>query len=143
MSEALIRTEDLTIDEVNRLYVDTVIDRENIEALKSNQPLLLIGSRGTGKTMLMKKAESELTDEFAMKRILPVYTSFATSSVCESTNISRLMVSKILISLRGKLKEQGIIVNGTIFKPILNKDMNPVVRKLEEYIGNVSSTTDI
>lgn len=139
MSEALIRTEDLTIDEVNRLYVDTVIDRENIEALKSNQPLLLIGSRGTGKTMLMKKAESELTDEFAMKRILPVYTSFATSPVCESTNISRLMVSKILISLRGKLKEQGIIVNGTIFKPILNKDMNPVVRKLEEYIGNVSS----
>lgn len=139
MSEALIRTEDLTIDDINRLYVDTVIDRENIEALKSNQPLLLIGSRGTGKTMLMRKAESELTDEFAIKRILPVYTSFATSSICESTNIQKLMVSKILISLRVKLKEQGIIVNGSIFKPIVNKDMNPVVKKLEEYIGNVSN----
>ena len=50
MSEALIRTEDLTLEEVDNLYVDTKIDRENIEALKSNQPLLLIGSRGTGKT---------------------------------------------------------------------------------------------
>ena len=139
MSEALIRTEDLTIEEVNNLYVDTVIDRENIEALKSNQPLLLIGSRGTGKTMLMRKAESELTDEFTQKRILPVYTSFATSSVCESTNISKLMVSKILISLKAKLKEQGIIVNGSIFKPIVSKDMNPIVKKLEEYIGNVSN----
>lgn len=142
MSEALIRTEDLTIEEVNRLYVDTVVDRENIEALKSNQPLLLIGSRGTGKTMLMRKAESELTDEFAIKRILPVYTSFATSSICESTNISKLMVSKILISLKVKLKEQGIIVNGSIFKPIVNKNMNPVVKKLEEYIGNVSNLGD-
>lgn len=142
MSEALIRTEDLTIEEVNRLYVDTLVDRENIEALKSNQPLLLIGSRGTGKTMLMKKAESELTDEFVLKRILPVYTSFATSAICESTNISKLMVSKILISLRIKLKEQGIIVNGSIFKPIVNKNMNPVVKKLEEYIGNVSNFVD-
>lgn len=142
MSEALIRTEDLTIDEVNRLYVDTLVDRENIEALKSNQPLLLIGSRGTGKTMLMKKAESELTDEFVSKRILPVYTSFATSAICENTNIFKLMVSKILISLRIKLKEQGIIVNGSIFKPIVNKNMNPVVKKLEEYIGNVSNSVD-
>lgn len=142
MSEALIRTEDLTIEEVNRLYVDTIVDRENIEALKSNQPLLLIGSRGTGKTMLMKKAESELTDEFEKKRVLPVYTSFATSSVCENTSISKLMVNKILVSLREKLKEQGIIVNGSIFKPIIQKDMDPIVRKLEEYIGNVSNVEE-
>lgn len=142
MSEALIRTEDLTIDEINKLYVDTIVDRENIEALKSNQPLLLIGSRGTGKTMLMKKAESELTEEFSKKRILPVYTSFATSAVCESTNISKLMVSKILISLRLKLKEQGIIVNGSIFKPIVNEKINPVVKKLEWYIGRVSNLVD-
>ena len=52
MSEARIRTEDLSIDEVKELYVETAMDRENIEALKSFQPLLLIGSRGTGKTML-------------------------------------------------------------------------------------------
>ena len=52
---------------VKELYVETAMDRENIEALKSFQPLLLIGSRGTGKTMLMRKAESELTDDFAEK----------------------------------------------------------------------------
>lgn len=64
--------------------VETAMDRENIEALKSYQPLLLIGSRGTGKTMLMKKAESELTNEFSEKRILPVYTSFATCAIYEN-----------------------------------------------------------
>lgn len=142
MSEAFIRTEDLTIDEVNELYVDTVVDRENIEALKSNQPLLLIGSRGTGKTMLMKKAESELTNEFSSKRVLPVYTSFATSAIFEGTNISKLMVSKILISLRIKLKEQGIVVNGSIFRPIVEKNTNPIIKKLEEYIVNVSNLVE-
>lgn len=35
MSEARIRTEDLSIDEVKELYVETEMDRENIEALKS------------------------------------------------------------------------------------------------------------
>lgn len=139
MSEARIRTEDLSIDEVNELYVETAMDRENIEALKSFQPLLLIGSRGTGKTMLMRKAESELTDEFEKKRILPVYTSFATCPIYENVNMLKLMVSKILIALRKKLKEQGIIVNGSIFKPMVNKDINPVVKKLEDYINDVSS----
>lgn len=141
MSEARIRTEDLTIDEVNELYVETAMDRENIEALKSYQPLLLIGSRGTGKTMLMKKAESELTNEFSEKRILPVYTSFATCAIYENVNMLRLMVSKILISLRTKLKEQGIIVNGHIFRPIVNNNISPVVKKLEDYISDVSSNS--
>lgn len=138
MSEARIRTEDLSIDEVNELYVETAMDRENIEALKSYQPLLLIGSRGTGKTMLMRKAESELTDDFLRKRILPVYTSFATCGVYENVNMLKLMVSKILIALKIKLKEQGIIVNGSIFRPIVNKDISPVVKKLEKYINDVS-----
>ena len=138
MSEARIRTEDLSIDEVKELYVETEMDRENIEALKSFQPLLLIGSRGTGKTMLMRKAESELTDEFEKERIIPIYTSFATCPMYENTNMLKLMVSKILIALRTKLKEQGIIVNGSIFRPIVSEDINPVVKKLEDYINDVS-----
>lgn len=138
MSEARIRTEDLSIEEVNELYVETAMDRENIEALKSFQPLLLIGSRGTGKTMLMRKAESELTETFEEERILPVYTSFATCPIYENVNMLKLMVSKILMALRTKLKEQGIIVNGSIFRPIVSKDLSPVVKKLEDYINDVS-----
>ena len=44
-----LRTEDLTLDEIGKFYVDTKHDRENIEFLKSNATGLLIGSRGTGK----------------------------------------------------------------------------------------------
>lgn len=142
MSEALIRTEDLTLEEVDNLYVDTKIDRENIEALKSNQPLLLIGSRGTGKTMLMRKAERELDNEFNDERILPIYTSFATSVIYDDMNMTKLMLSKILISLQIKLKEKGIIVQGSIFKPIVSDKINPIAKKLEKYIEAISVKND-
>lgn len=142
MSEALIRTEDLTLEEVDNLYVDTKIDRENIEALKSNQPLLLIGSRGTGKTMLMRKAERELDNAFNDERILPIYTSFATSVIYDDMNMTKLMLSKILISLKIKLKEKGIIVQGSIFKPIVSDKINPIAQKLEKYIEAMSVKND-
>ena len=142
MSEALIRTEDLTLDEVDNLYVDTKIDRENIVALKSNQPLLLIGSRGTGKTMLMRKAERELDNAFNDERILPIYTSFATSVIYDNINMTKLMLSKILIFLKIKLKEKGIIVQGSIFRPIISDKINPIAQKLEKYIEVMSSNND-
>ncbi|WP_395547104.1 MULTISPECIES: hypothetical protein [unclassified Lacrimispora] len=142
MSEALIRTEDLTSDEVNKLFVDIKIDRENINALKSNQPLLLIGSRGTGKTMLMRKAEQELDDAFRSQRILPVYASFATSTIYDDIDLIKLMLNKILIALRMKLKEHGIIVQGSIFKPITYENLNPIVKKLETYIKALEGEDD-
>ena len=40
-----LRTEDLTLDEIGKFYVDTKHDRENIEFLKSNATGLLIGER--------------------------------------------------------------------------------------------------
>nr|WP_024838521.1 hypothetical protein [Clostridium sp. 12(A)] len=137
MSEALIRTEDLTPTEINDLFVETKIDRENIIALKSNQQLLLIGSRGTGKTMLLRKAEYELDSTFAKTKILPIYVSFATSAIYENTDLMKLMINKILISLKIKLKEHGIIVHGNIFKPLIYEQQNPIVQKLESYIKAV------
>lgn len=142
MSEALIRTEDLTSDEVDKLFVDIKIDRENINALKSNQPLLLIGSRGTGKTMLMRKAEQELDNAFRSQRILPVYASFATSTIYDDIDLIKLMLNKILIALKMKLKEHGIIVQGSIFKPITYENLNPIVKKLEAYIKALEGEDD-
>ena len=71
METFTLRTEDLTLEEVGELYVDTKHDRENIEFLKSNATGLLMGSRGTGKTMLLKVAEKELLDKFREQSYSP------------------------------------------------------------------------
>lgn len=79
-----LRTEDLTLDEIGKFYVDTKHDRENIEFLKSNATGLLIGSRGTGKTMLLKIAEKELLDKFENDHILPVFVSFSSAALVDN-----------------------------------------------------------
>ena len=84
METFTLRTEDLTLEEVGELYVDTKHDRENIEFLKSNATGLLMGSRGTGKTMLLKVAEKELLDKFENNHILPVFVSFSSAALVDN-----------------------------------------------------------
>ena len=65
--EIIFRTEDLKLKEIGIKFVETKKDRENIEYLKKKTPIILSGSRGTGKTMLLKMAEKKWT--ILMKRI--------------------------------------------------------------------------
>ena len=75
--EIIFRTEDLKQREIQDKFVETGKDRENIEYLKKKTPIILSGSRGTGKTMLLKMAEKEMDDKFDEDRILPVFVSFS------------------------------------------------------------------
>ena len=70
----IIRTEDIKLSEITNIYVETESDRSIINNLKSNSQLLLIGSRGIGKTMLIKVAENELNREYSTEKVLPEYT---------------------------------------------------------------------
>lgn len=106
-----LRTEDLSIEEISKFYVDTKHDRENVEFLKSNVTGLLIGSRGTGKTMLLKVAEKELLEKFELNRTLPVFVSFSSAALVdnEEEKFKKWMLSKILFVLQGQLKELGLL----------------------------------
>ena len=75
--ELFYRTEDLRLDEVLEYYVETIGDRIIVDRLKSRSPVLLRGSRGVGKSFLLRVADSELKEEFLQGRILPVYVTFA------------------------------------------------------------------
>ena len=86
MSELLFRTEDIPNDEILDLFVETSQDRDIIEKLKSISPIILVGSRGVGKSFLMKVAEEELNKEFKMDRVLPVYLTFNKSSLIHTTD---------------------------------------------------------
>lgn len=140
MSDAVIRTEDLSLNEVKDLFVETDSEREIIECLKSKQTILLVGSRGTGKTMLMKVAESELSDDFSKNRILPIFVNLSSCCIYLESNILNVMISRTLIALQKSLRDHGIIVKGKLFAPIISVDENPIIKQLEEYIKSTSDS---
>lgn len=86
MKELIIRTEELDSNQIKKFYVESEGDRERIEYLKSKTPIILVGSRGIGKTFLMKVAEQELLESFNEDRILPVFLTFRRASLITTKN---------------------------------------------------------
>lgn len=142
MSEACIRTEDINPEELKNYFVETQIDKDIINVLEGTQPVLLIGSRGTGKTMLLRMAEQELFKKFEETRVLPVFVNLATCNMYEGKSILQILISRTLIALRQSLKKKGIILSGSIFKPITDIVANPVVTKLETYINEINNAKE-
>jgi hypothetical protein len=96
--DLFFRTEDIRQDEVLSYLVETATDRRIIDTLKGRSPVVLKGSRGVGKSFLLRVAEAELTRDFRTKRILPVYVTFARASLIKVPTADRFlawMVSKI------------------------------------------------
>ena len=79
MSEFYLRTESIKQSDILSLSVVNSTDRGILEALKSNEPCLLEGSRGTGKSFLMRVAELEL--EEGDKACVTVFVPFNMSSL--------------------------------------------------------------
>lgn len=142
MNEAVIRTEDLNPEEITNLFVETDIDREIIDSLKGKQPILLVGSRGTGKTMLMKMAEKEISDNFGTDRILPVFVNLSSCNLHNESNILNVMISRTLISLKKSLRDHGFIIKGQLFRRHDNVELNPIVKKLEDYINSTTQVAE-
>jgi len=114
MSELLFRTEDIPNDEILNLFVETSQDRDIIEKLKSISPIILVGSRGVGKSFLMKVAEEELNKEFNRDKILPVYLTFNKSSLIHSTDKNQFtnwMLSLICSKIIRQLRRKGLLAN--------------------------------
>jgi len=54
MNDFFFRTEDIKLEHIQDFFVETMQDREVINALKNRNPIILIGSRGVGKSFLLK-----------------------------------------------------------------------------------------
>lgn len=70
------RTEDLSDEEVLNLYEPSAFDDQVIKLLIDGIPRLLVGSRGTGKSMLLRYANAKLARE-QQHRCLGVYVNFS------------------------------------------------------------------
>lgn len=64
MSDFFFRTEDIGPANILNYFVETDEDRSIVTQLKGRNPTVLIGSRGVGKSFLMRVAEQELARDF-------------------------------------------------------------------------------
>jgi hypothetical protein len=113
MSEFIFRTEDIRPEEILGLYVETEKDKRIVELLKSPNPVVLEGSRGTGKSFLLRVAEAQLATAFQTDRVLPVYLSFVKSSLLqtdEPQQFLRWMMAKLCSRTLRTLYQSGLLV---------------------------------
>lgn len=112
MADFFFRTEDIRPEEVLDYFVETTKDRQIVDALKNRNPVVLIGSRGVGKSFLLRVAQKELMDVFDKDRVLPIYISFVRSSLLQSSDPDQFkhwMLAKICSSIMRTLTKVGLL----------------------------------
>lgn len=144
MHSFILRTEDFKDEAIENVFVETEKDREIIENLKSEHQMLLIGSRGSGKTMLLKKAEIELNKEYSEKKYLPVFLSFV-KGIFINRNLNKnhfryWMISKILNAFRHSLLEKGIITGANNPFEMLFRTDTSNYNSLDKFIDLLEET---
>lgn len=131
MNTFIFRTEDIRPEDILSLYVETPKDRRIIELLKSPNPVILEGSRGTGKSFLLRVAEAQLLSSLQAERVLPVYLSFAKSSLLQTGGAYEFlhwMMAKLCSRTLRTLYQTGFLVqNHHILSILSGQDSLPAV----------------
>lgn len=136
MSEFYFRTESIKQSEIIKLSVVSTADRQILNTLKSNEPCLLEGSRGTGKSFLMRVAELEIESE--CNTTLTVFVPFNKSSLItteDNLQFYHWMLAKTIKLLLFKLRKKGMIVSDLSANFLSNEkdhDLGHVANKLKE-----------
>ncbi|AQA02104.1 hypothetical protein BVC93_06310 [Mycobacterium sp. MS1601] len=111
-NELFFRTEDLRLEEVSKYFVETSGDRRIIDAIKGRSAVLLRGSRGVGKSFLLRVAEAEMKASFETEAVLPVYLTFARAGLIKQDqhNFLPWMTAKITSSVQRSITSYGLKV---------------------------------
>lgn len=112
MTDFLYRTEDIARDSILSLYVPTVQDANIVESLKSANPIVLEGSRGTGKSFLLRVAQAQLLERFQADRVFPVYVSFVRSSLLHTDDPMQFrnwMLARLCSRIVRCLSREGLL----------------------------------
>lgn len=116
MPEFFYRTEDIVPEDVLRYFVETAKDREIIDALKARNPVVLAGSRGVGKSFLLRVAEQELLSAFPSDRLFPVYLTFSRSSLLNTSDplqFQHWMLARLCARVTRALSRAGLVNSST------------------------------
>lgn len=135
MAEFYFRTEDIPPRKIAEFYAETEKDRAIVDELKNRTPSVLIGSRGVGKSFLLRVAQRELLDKFDQNRIFPIYVSFQRSSLVrggEKDRFQSWMLARLCAALIRGLEKEGLLAtqpNG--IASIAGEAFGPKVEKTE------------
>ncbi len=112
MVDFFFRTEDIRPEEVGDYFVESRQDRIIVDALKNRNPTILVGSRGVGKSFLLRVAQKEINDNFEKDKVFPVYLSFVRSSLLQSSDPEQFkhwMLARISANIVRALKKAGML----------------------------------
>jgi len=117
------RSEDLLYEQIPKLTVLGTFERKVVDTLKQGGAHLLQGSRGVGKSMLMRQAEYEADIEFENARKMAVYVNFKTSTLLEGVKAENRdafqiwVVTKIFQSVYDKLLQLDLVGRAEVEDP--------------------------
>ncbi|MDR6853004.1 hypothetical protein J2Y54_002524 [Sphingomonas sp. BE123] len=114
MSDFFYRTEDIGPKEILNFLVETNEDREAIDQLKGRNPTVLIGSRGVGKSFLMRVAEQELLSEYKQAGVIPVFVTFVSSSLLRTADPDQFrhwMLARLCTSILRTVRKLGLLAS--------------------------------
>ena len=112
MQDFFYRTEDIKSDEVLKYFVETKADRDIVDTLKSKNPTVLVGSRGVGKSFLLRVAEQELSACFEKDKVLPVYVTFNKGILLNTSDENQFhhwMLARLCSRIIRTLRQKGLL----------------------------------
>jgi hypothetical protein len=112
MSDFFFRTEDIVPEEVRKYFSESVSDRKIVDQLKNRIPTVLIGSRGVGKSFLLRVAQQEMLASLSEKKVFPVYLSFVRSSLINTEDPEQFknwMLAKICAAIVRAVQRAGLL----------------------------------
>lgn len=127
-TDFLFRTEDIKQDEILDYLVESSTDRAIVENIKSRSPIILKGSRGVGKSFLLRVAEAEMLKVLDENRVLPVYVTFARATLIANPTPERFlawMLAKLCNRIIRALSIRGLTLpRGSAIAAILGGSEN-------------------
>lgn len=110
--ELLFRTEDIALGEIRDLYVETAADRQLVDACKNKTSLILQGSRGVGKSFILRVAQAEMDEEFDDQGVLAVYVTFNKAGLIRTDHPAQFqnwMMAKICNRVVRATRQRGLL----------------------------------
>lgn len=114
MSDFFYRTEDIGPKDILNFLVETEEDRGAIDQLKGRNPTVLIGSRGVGKSFLMRVAEQELLTVHHETGVVPIFVTFVSSSLLRTADPDQFrhwMLARLCTSILRTVRKLGLMAS--------------------------------
>lgn len=142
MSDFKIRTETIKSSKILEYFVETKEDRSIIDKLKGDSPVVLIGSRGVGKSFLLRVAEAELKRDIQTMKTIPVYVSFTQGAVLQLSDESQFytwMLAKLCSEFVRSLKKLGFVLPASMLSGVQGSEENYLTKLVAEFEGSWKS----